>query len=153
MIVKTPDGTWTYTYAPYTVSGTTYGNTTTVVDPGGNTAVYTFTETVGVGEGADSPLLTQVTKTQAGANSPAVTVLSCYNGNSTNCTTTFPTWPLTEVDTYTTLAGMSTSARSTVTYDKYGNILTSSSYDFGATVPTSTMTATYGTYSSAGCVA
>jgi hypothetical protein len=59
--------------------------------------------------------------------------------------------PVYQTDVYSTLGGMSTSSRTTETYDSYGNITSASQYDFGATSPSEITTATYGSYSNGHC--
>ena len=129
----TSDGTWTYTWAHVT-----QGNTTTVVDPAGNTVVYTF-----------SPLPILLSKTvKQGASTVLYSESYCYNADST-CAAA-PSFPITQIDTYTTLGGMTTSSHVKKTFDSLGNLLSSSSYDFGATTPTFTTTITYGSWNLAG---
>ena len=149
MTVTTADGTWTYTWAPVTYTGTptTYGNTTTVTDPAGNRKVYSF---VGLTQGAMETGYAQNatgTQTQAfpyGSSTAGRTELTCYNGNTTNCLSTVPTPPLTQVDSYVTLAGMSTAQHTTKTLDVYGNVLSKKTFDYnGSTYML--YTATYNT--------
>ena len=152
----TSDGTTTYTWAAVFNGG---GNTTTVVDNGGNKTVYTFT-----GLGAVLPatqVLTQVQKYQntGTVSSPVYTLLTtdvyCYQGSSGqpgNCATAAVSLPVTEVDVYHTINGMSNSSRTKTTFDKYGNVLVSAQYDFGATSPTVQTTTTYGTWNGSVCV-
>ena len=110
--------------------------TTTLVSDSGtanNTTVYTFVQQSAF---PSAMFLSQVVVNQ-GASTTLTTTLYCYNGNQTSCATaTAPTLPLTETDVYTTLAGMTTSNRSSTTYDGYGNVTNSALYDFGATTPT-----------------
>ncbi len=125
LIVSTPDGTWTYTRnASYT--------TTTVVNPAGNTTVYTFAQ------GLYDPKPSFLTQMQVyqGSGTLLATTVYCYNGNQTSCVTTLPTYPITQKDAYTTLAGMSVSNRVSEQYDAYGNTTLKAFYDFGATTPT-----------------
>lgn len=123
---------WRYTY-----TSTTTGNTTTVVDPAGNQTIYTFVSS------ANGPVIVQSQRYQ-GTTTILSSTLYCYNGNSTNCTTTFVSLPLNEIDVYTTLGTMTTSSRTKQTFDAYGNVLTSAVYGFGDTTPKFTTTTTYG---------
>ena len=86
-----------------------------------------------------------------GASTPLSTVLVCYNTNLTNCTTKLTTNPITQIDTFTTLAGMSTSNHQKQTFDDYGNALSSSVYDFGAPSPTFRTSTQYGTWNGSSC--
>lgn len=135
----TSDGTWTYTWTP-----TTTGNTTTVVDPAGNATVYTFQQTL------SGPFLTSKVVNQ-GASTVLSSTSLCYNGSCPGLTA-YP-FPITQIDTYTTLGGMSTAKRTSKTFDTMGNELTSSSYDFGAGTPTFATTTIYGTWNGSGCSA
>src|SRR5439155_3459423 len=64
MTRTTQDGTTTYTWTLVNNGNGHYGNTTTVVDPGGNKTVYTFTGLTSTGYAAYpvTPVLTQVQK-------------------------------------------------------------------------------------------
>jgi hypothetical protein len=119
----------------YTRSGTSFLTTTKVSNVGGaaNTSVYTFIQ-----QGA-APYAAFLSKSvdNQGASTLLRTTLFCYNGNQTNCATaTAPTFPLTQRDVYTTLAGMSTSSRVSTIFDNYMNVTKVALYDFGATSPT-----------------
>jgi len=71
----------------------------------------------------------------------------CYNGNTSNCLSTAPTPPLSKVDSYTTLAGMSNSQHSIKTLDSYGNITGDTKYDYNGT----TYVERVSTYGSSAC--
>jgi RHS repeat-associated protein len=139
-----------------------YGNTTTVVDNGGNATVYTFTGLTSAGNAA-YPVIQALTEVQhyQGAASPSnllTTDVYCYNavsGQPGNCSTAVVsegTTGITEVDVYHTIYGMTTSSRTQTKYDKYGNVTYSAQYDFGGTGPTLATTTTYGTWNGSTCV-
>jgi hypothetical protein len=158
---KTSDGTTTYTWVLNNLGSGNYGNTTTVVDNGGNATVYTFTGVIPVGTIDPPPMVQALTEVQhyQGAVSPGnllTTDIYCYQGSSGqpgNCSTAIITPPVKELDVYHTINGMSNSSRTQTKYDAYGNVTYSAQYDFGATTPTVATTATYGTWNGANCVA
>lgn len=131
----TSDGTTTYTWA--SIAG---GNTTTVVDNGGNQTVYQF----------QGGILTQLKRYQ-GTSKLLTTDVYCYNTNNSSCATTTPALPITEQDVYHTISGMSNSSRVETQYDKYGNVTYSAQYDFGATIPTYATTTTMASHGSGNC--
>ena len=144
----------TYTLA-YSIigGGPGYQATNTVIDPGGNKTIYTFTgfNSTGVNSAA-SQLLTQVQHYQ-GASTLLTTDVYCYNGVSSNCSTTATaTGQITEVDVYHTISGMSTSSRTQTFYDVYGNITFLLEYDFGATSYTRRTIIAYGSWNGSACV-
>jgi RHS repeat-associated protein len=158
-------GTWTFSMSWVCK---TNQETTTVLDPGLNKTVYTFTGFYaaqvspcgGTTEASASPNLTQVQVYQntGTVSSPVYsllrTIVYCYNGNTSSCATTVitPSSQITERDTYTTLGTMSTSSRVQEVYDSYGNVTTLAKYDFGATVPTLTTSSTFGSWNGSACV-
>jgi hypothetical protein len=159
MTRTTQDGTTTYTWAS-TNSG--LGNTTTVVDPGGNQTVYTFTEMVEASGGnLGSLALSQVQTYQNNgtvakpSNVLLTTDVICYNGNTSlsTCPTATVSQTITEKDVYHTINGMLTSSRVQTLYDKYGNVTSVARYDFGATSYTFQTTTQYGTWNGSACVA
>ncbi len=130
-LTRTVSGDGVYTYS----RNTTTWLTTTLVgpSPAGNTNVYTFSQQAG---SPKAMFLTQSVENQ-GSSTPLRTRVYCYNGNQTSCATaTAPTFPLTQTDVYTTLAGMSTSSRVSTTFDGYMNVTKRAVYDFGASTPT-----------------
>jgi hypothetical protein len=158
---KTSDGTTTYTWVLNNLGSGNYGNTTTVVDNGGNATVYTFTGVIPVGTIGAPPTVQALTEVQhyQGAVSPGnllTTDVYCYQGASGqpgNCSTAVITPPVKELDVYHTINGMSNSSRMQTKYDAYGNVTYSAQYDFGATTPTVATTTTYGTWNGTQCVA
>jgi len=137
----TIDGTTTYTRIS--------GPATTVVDPGLNKTVYTYSS------GSTFPSATVFTQVQKYQNigtvaSPSYSLLTtdvyCYNGNQSNCSTATVTYPISERDVYHTIGAMTTSSRTKTTYDNYGNVTSVSRYDFGGSSPTATTTTYYGTW-------
>jgi len=159
------DGTWTFSMN--WVCNTNV-ETTTVLDPGQNKTVYTFTGFFpaqvspcgGTTEASASPNLTQVQVYQntGTVSSPVYslleTIVYCYNGNTSSCPTTVvtPFAQITERDTYTTLGSMSNSSRIQELYDSYGNTTSVARYDFGASSPTRTTTTSYGNWNGTACV-
>lgn len=95
----TSDGTTTYTWAA-TTGGT--GNTTTVLDNGGNKTVYTFTGLTATGGNAAPPVVQALTQVQRyqGSNTLLTTDVYCYNaasGQPGNCATAVVSGPITEL--------------------------------------------------------
>jgi RHS repeat-associated protein len=159
MTRQTSEGTWKYTWAAVNNGSGNWGNTTTVLDPGGNKKIYTFTGLTITGY-ASYPTIQALTEVQTYQNtgtvsSPVYTLLTtdvvCYNAVTAGCPTAVVSLPITERDVYHTINGMSTSSRTEQTYDSYGNTLTSAQYDFGASTPTFTTTTTYGSWGGSSC--
>lgn len=120
----TIDGhTWTYVVVPITTQSGTYnylsGNTTTVTDPSGNVAVYTFggSQIVGfylnhiVRNQGPSTVLSDTTVTQYPINVP----------------------PFTTISTSTKLGTMTSANLIDATYDAYGNVTSTGYSDYGGT--------------------
>lgn len=158
----TQDGTTKYMWASVTNStGTTIGNTTTVLDPGVNKIVYTFIGLDSFGRAGGPPvLLTQVQSWEntGTVSSPSYSLLTtdviCYNGATTNCATSVPTSSsITEKDVYHTISGMSGSSRTQIKYDNYGNVTFTAKYDFGTPNYAYQTTTYYGTWNGSQCVA
>jgi len=128
-----------------------------VTDPYNNETVYTFgAATPNYGElnhGFESRKLIY-----SGPHSTGTllqTVVTCYNGNTTNCATTSPGVgaAITEKDTTTTIAGMTTSSQSKLTFNSNGLLITRDrEYDFGSSTPTTDRMLTYGSYSGGSCL-
>ena len=154
MTRTTSDGTWTYTWTVVNNGNGNYGNTTSVVDPGGNKTVYTFTGLSNSGNASfpTAQVLTQVQHYQ-GSSTLLNTTVICYNGNATNCSTAVVSYPVSKRDAYTYPATMTLAqARLTEqTFDAYGNVLTNLEYDYNQAL-VSTTTTTYGTWNGSTCV-
>ena len=153
----TSDGTTTYTWAAVNNGSGQWGNTTTVVDNGGNKTVYTFTGLTATGN-ANYPAIQALTQVQhyQGSSTLLTTDVYCYSaasGQPGNCSTAVVSLPISEVDVYHTINGMSTSSRVQTKYDIYGNVTYSSQYDFGASSPTIATTTTFGTWNGSSCAA
>ena len=157
----TQDGTTTYTWTLVNNSNGNYGNTTTVLDPGKNKTVYTFTGLSSSGK-APYPTMQALTQVQKYQNTgtvsvPVYTLLTtdviCYNGVTIGCPTAVVSYPIKEKDVYHTVAGMSQSSRTQIKYDGYGNITVVAKYDFGATSFTYQTTTSYGSWNGSQCVA
>src|SRR5258708_22117446 len=147
----TTEGATTYTWALVNNSNGNYGNTTTVIDPGGNRTVYTFTGLTSTGNAAPpvTQVLTQVKHYQA-SSTLLTTDDYCYQGLSgqpANCLAAVVSLPITEVDVYHTINGMSSSSRTQTKYDKYGNATLVAQYDFGSSSVTRQVATTYGSCS------
>jgi len=111
-------------------SGSTNNFTVTVTDPATNQSVYNFG-----GEYQTQAKYYQGTAT----GTPLKTVVTCYNGNFSNCATWIPPTTLlrvTQTDVYTSLNGSSSNLVETK-YDSYGNTIEVKQYDFGAAMPPS----------------
>lgn len=144
---QTNDGTTSYALThPQIGSTANYQALNTVTDPGGNVTKYTFTGLTSTGLSATyGQVLTMVQVYQS--NSTLLkTIKYCYNTNATNCDTAQVTPPITERDTYTTLNGMSSTARVKETYDSYGNLTYRGEYDYSGLVVRE-LTLTYGSCS------
>jgi RHS repeat-associated protein len=142
--------TYTLTHPQIGTSGN-YQAVNTVIDPGGNKTIYTFTGFTSTGLAAlpTAQLLTQVQRYQ-GSSTLLTTDVYCYNTNTSNCATAVASYPITEVDVYHTIYGMSNSSRTQTKYDAYQNVTYSAQYDFGGTTAVRATTIRYGSCS-AGC--
>ena len=132
----TAEGTWAFTR-------NTTNNTTTVISPApaNNKTIYGFSQAPEAYLHAPQPYQPVASWEYQGSSALLRTVSYCYNGNQTNCNSAaYPSLPITQIDVYTLLAGMSSSSRVSKTVDSYGNTLTTSLYDFGASTPTRTIT-------------
>jgi RHS repeat-associated protein len=147
MTRTTSDGVTTYTWAAVNNGSGNWGNTTTLVDNGGNQTVYAFTGLTATGNAA-APVIQALTQVQhyQGSSTLLTTDVYCYNaasGQPGNCATAVVSAPVTEVDVYHTINGMSNSSRTQTKFDMYGNGTYSAEYDFGASSPTRATTTTY----------
>jgi YD repeat-containing protein len=139
---------------------TKIANATVGTDQAGNDTVYTFGGVLGSGAHSTvSPYEVQRQYYQGSytSNNLLKTVVTCYNGHTTNCTTatvgsTDPNVPfvVSQKDVYTTLAGMTQSSLSETTYTNTGLLLGDKEVDFTGTV-ISDRTLTYGSYSNGKC--
>jgi RHS repeat-associated protein len=130
-------------------------NETIVTDPTGNETVYLFwTTNVPVLKKSVYETQRQVYQGTHLTGSLMETVLTCYDGNTTNCAnpTTQPPTGILQKDVYTTLRGMTQSSHSETTYDLYGNLTEDKEYDFNGTL-ISDRALVYGTYSNGSCTA
>jgi RHS repeat-associated protein len=162
----TPDGTWTYARSYSSVTGVW---TTTVTDPQGNNTVYTFSgpsDLIWVQASGTTVIVQpqyevqrQVYQKVNGNQVLMETLLTCYNGNFTNCATATVTSPITQIDRYTYLP--SPTNPPSLSETKYNNseLLTEDKeFDFNAALPpgnnqVSDRVIQYGTYSSGNCTA
>ncbi len=118
---STSDGTWTYTR-----SGTSPAWTTTITDPvtpQGNQTVLNFQ---GIYE-----TQRQVFQGSSSGGTLLQTVVTCYNGNLTNCTTTAVNLPITRRTVFVQLPGGLQSEQDTF-YDPHSPTLEVDDYDYGS---------------------
>ena len=165
----TSDGTVTYTTAFSLISGSSYKELTTKIDMGGNKTVYTFTGFTSTGnDTTHAQVLTEVqyypntgTVGSPTYGTPLVKIY-CYNSASptvANCPTNSVSLPITEVDVFTQMSGMSNYARQQTQYDggpsgslpHYGNVTYSAQYDFGGSTPVRATTIIYAVNGSGNC--
>jgi RHS repeat-associated protein len=134
---QTPDGTWAYAHSE---SGQAW--TTNLTDPQGNATVMDFqgiyvTEKQ-VYQGSTSGTLLK-------------TVLTCYNGNATNCNTTAIGQPITQKTAIVQWPGTGgkQSKRNTF-YNSLGLVTEHDAYDYGTGAPGSLLRQTLITYATLG---
>jgi RHS repeat-associated protein len=132
----------TYSYVNTVSSSSNYFVMKT--DPAGNQTLYYFsgqvqTKVMSYQGGCSKSIYSGCSG--AAPNTLLRTVMTCYNGNLTNCATpsSAPTLPIKQTDVYTSLNTSSSNHVQTI-YDCnasptacYGNIVEVSSYDFGGT--------------------
>jgi RHS repeat-associated protein len=116
---QTPDGTWTYSRA----LGTGAASTTTITDPQGNVTVVHF-----------QGIFETQRQIYQGSTTLLETTNTCYNGNTTNCTTTAITLPITQRSTFL-LWPNSQESRSDTFYNSYGLETKVTEYDYGNGAP------------------
>jgi RHS repeat-associated protein len=163
---QTPDGTWTYThYFTPTVSfnGSWINGlwTTIVTDPAGNDTVYTFGSTP-IGNVPSTATLEDQRLIYQGSHTAGTllkTIVSCYNGNFTNCTTALnqvanAPIAVTRKDVYTYLPGLSPSLSETFYSPTFALVTQDNEFDFGvntgAAPTTAPLKATMITYANPG---
>jgi RHS repeat-associated protein len=140
---------WTYSFP----ESNSHGNTPyqgTVIDPENNETVYTFN-----GEGYQS----QVQSYQGLASSGTLlkTVITCFNGNFSNCATSQSAFAnVTQTDVYTSYGNGSPSLTETI-MNSLGMVAEVKQFDYyGSAYPTGTPTidtvTTYGTWNGNACV-
>jgi hypothetical protein len=149
--------TSTYTLTHTLISGSNYNAVNTVVDPGGNKTVYTFTGFLNTGIAA-LPIVQALTEVQRyqGTSTLLATDVYCYNTALSSCSfTSAPnatvTLPVTSTIIMHQINGMSTSSATEYHYDSYGNVTYVAHYDFGGTSPITATTYAYGTWSGSAC--
>ena len=121
----TPDGIWQYTRSNFVDNATSVlSSTTTVTDPQTNQTVINFS--------ANSETQRQIYTGTAGGT-PLETVITCYNGNTTNCGTTTGVGgpPFNEIDVYRSLNGGSQARVDTKITAATGQVWEKDEYDFG----------------------
>jgi RHS repeat-associated protein len=143
--------TYTLTHPQIGTSGN-YQAVNTVIDPGGNKTVFTFTGLTATGNSATyAQVLTQTQRYQ-GTGTILSTDVYCYNTAFASCSiaaapTAQVTLPVLKRIVFHQLAGMSNWSALETHYDAYGNVTYSAVYDFGGTTPVRTTTTKYGTCS------
>lgn len=138
----TPDGLWTYSRAQ--VSGSHW--TTTVTDPTTPTANQTVFHFQDIYE-------TQREVYQGSSTSGTLlqTVITCYNGNLTNCTTTAVGFPITRRTQTIQYGSNGKMSKRDYFYDNYGSQTKVDDYDYGtSTSPGPLIRKTLTTYASLG---
>ena len=133
--------TTTYTLS-YTGGTPPTAITNTVINPGKNKTVYTF---------SGSQLITSIVHYLGSASTTLDTTTYCYNALFSVCSPTSsgsPTLPITEVIVYHKLTGQTNYSATDTKFDGTGNMTYSAQYDVGASSPTWTKTVTYGTCTS-----
>jgi hypothetical protein len=147
----------TYTLTHNLISGSTYNAVNTVVDPGGNNTVYTFTGFTSTGVSSTAQVLTQVQKYKGTISTSNLleTDVYCYNTAFSSCSTSSAPGasvylPVSKLIVFRQLAGMSNWAATETHFDTYGNVTYSAQYDFGGSTPTRATTTSYGSCSG-GC--
>jgi len=150
--------TTTYTIAYLPISGSNYKATNTVIDPGGNQTVYTFTGFTDGGN-ASFPTAQVVTEVQhyQGTATLLTTDVYCYNTVFSSCSltsapTTTVTYPITSIVIMHQINGMANISATETHYDSYGNVTYTAQYDYGASSPTTATTTIYGTWNGSTCV-
>jgi RHS repeat-associated protein len=120
--------TWSYSRTAGT--GT---SSTTVVDGLGNHKLYSFVEASNQPAGATAAYYeTNRTLYEGAASGTAGLVRNtCYNGAASPCTTTIPTLPFSQIDTYQTLNGLETNG-STTMFNTYGMQTEAETWDYAS---------------------
>lgn len=150
--------TYTLMYNQYPGNPDGYYAQNTVVDPGGNTNIYTFSGFLSSGTNPTvGQLLTQVQHYQ-GASALLTTDAYCYNASFSDCnkSTANPLYdtflPVTSLVQFHQINGMTARSATEIHYDNYGNVTYLAQYDFGTTSPTHATTTVYGTWNGTSCV-
>ncbi len=131
----TPDGTWIYVQ----VNGTGAASTTTVTDPQNNQTVIQF-----------QGLYETQRQVYQGSTSGTLlkTINTCYNGNTTNCTTTAVTLPITR-RTETIQLG-SLQCKHDRFWNSFGMLTEADDYDYASGAPGPLLRQTLITYANLG---
>jgi RHS repeat-associated protein len=139
----------TYTLTHNSLGSGKYNAVNTVVDPGGNKTVYTFTgfSSTGVGAPPMAQVLTDVKRYQ-GSSTLLEEEAYCYNTAFSSCSfssapSTSASSPITSVVVIRKLGTMSTTSATETHYDSYGNVTYAAEYGFGSTGPDKATTVTY----------
>jgi RHS repeat-associated protein len=151
MTRTTSEGVWTYSHTPGP-----FPSTTTVTDPFGNEEIYTFVPTQKIPYDPNNlniyPIVPISIQSYDASHSLTRTTVYCYNGNTTNCSSSYSiAFPITQRDTYTYLPGLVQPSRSTSLYNSNLLLIEQKDYDFGGSSPISDTVYQYGTYSNGAC--
>jgi RHS repeat-associated protein len=134
----TPDGTWTYAHSE---SGSAW--TTTVTDPQSNNTVIQF-----------QGIYETERQVYQGAVAPAnllKTINTCYNGNTSNCTTTAVALPITQRNITDILPGANNlQCQHIYKYNSNGSLTEQDDYDYGSGAPGALLKKTAITFASLG---
>jgi RHS repeat-associated protein len=140
----TSDGKWTYSRSVGTKNiccpmAQIATNVTTVTDPQGNQTVATFMQLTNPQSFSTIPSFIETERQiyqGSAANSTVLqTVISCYNGNKTNCNTTPVTMPITETSRFVLLPTGKENEQDVFLNSTTGLPTEVDEYDFGASAP------------------
>jgi RHS repeat-associated protein len=130
---QTPDGTWTYAHSE---SGTAW--TTLVTDPQSNQTNMNF-----------QGIYETERQSYQGSSILLKTLITCYNGNTSNCNTTAITLPITQRTVTLQWPGGKQSKGNTL-YNSFGLVTENDEYDYGNGAPGGLLRQTLTTYAALG---
>lgn len=140
----------TYTLTYPSAGGNWIQAVNTVLDPGHNQTIYTFTPFLpGTSQNANAQLIAERQRYQ-GSSTPLETDLYSYNAGFTSTPSAslisqMPvTLPIGSLIVYHQPTGMSVWSAEETFFDAYGNVTYKAYFDYGASSPTRTTTVTYG---------
>ena len=143
----TPDGTWKYAHSE---SGTAW--TTNITDPQSNQTTLNFQDYIANTQNyfARSEYETERQVSQ-GSSTLLKTILTCYNGNTSNCNSTAVTTPITQKTVFIQWPGSNNlESRSDTHYNSYGLPTELDEYDYGNGSPGALQRKTITAYASLG---
>ena len=138
---STPDGIWTYTRT--LVSGNHYTTkVTTPPDPAnsgsvGNDTVIDFQKDSATNPSTNNFYETQRVSYQGtqSSNNILQTVVTCYNGNTTSCTTTAVSSPITQRTIFPQYGSSGLQCEHNYLFDSVGGLTEQDDYDYGSGAP------------------